>query len=69
MGALLKLGSNPLQALGDPILLIEQTLDCLLAFRAGQFCLLLEVGTEAGVLDQTGEGALRLKGLTQQWHT
>ncbi|MNF72458.1 hypothetical protein D3C84_544380 [compost metagenome] len=67
MGALLKFGGNPLQTLGNPILLLKQTLNRLLAFGAGPFRLLLEVGAEAGVLDQAGEGALRLKGLTQQW--
>ncbi|MNP87485.1 hypothetical protein D3C76_1884090 [compost metagenome] len=64
---MLKLGGNPLQTLGNPVLLLKQTLNRLLAFGAGPFRLLLEVGAEAGVLDQAGEGALRLKGLTQQW--
>jgi hypothetical protein len=67
MGALLKLTGNPLQPFGDLFLLIEQTLNRALALSAGQFCLLFEVGTEAGVLDQAGEGALLFEGLTQQW--
>ena len=67
MSALLKLTGNALQPFGDLFLLVEQTLNRALALSAGLFRLLLEVGAEAGVLDQAGEGALLFEGLTQQW--
>ncbi len=57
---------DALQTFGNQLLLIEQPLNRALTLSAGQFSLLLEIGAEAGVLDQTGEGALRFKGLAQQ---
>ena len=67
--ALFKLPGDALQAFGNLFLLVEQALNRALALSAGQFGLLLEIGAEAGVLDQAGEGALRFEGLAQQRRT